>query len=78
MCQLMAQNASDIEIWPEPLIIVGAYSQLDNLACVLVESEKLWSLVRRQFGKEIHRELVGRHDMLDSRIVRETGEDFEC
>ena len=75
MRELMTKNSPDLLIRPEPIVPICPDSQLDRLACIDIQAEELWMLVRRELSEDTNRKPMLLHDVPNRRIVREFGEE---
>ena len=67
--QLMTKHPPNILIKPKSIIFIRPYPQLDLLARIDIQSQKVRILMGCQFGQRTYGELVLLHYVLDSRVV---------
>jgi len=69
--QFMAQHSANFTVTPEPIVSVGADTELDRLPLGDVQTQQPWVLMRSKFRQQANREPVRIHHMEDRFIVRQ-------
>lgn len=72
--QLVAEHTPELGVVPKAVVGVCAHTEQDGLACVNVEAEQAWVLVRGELCEEPDGEFMCAHNMDNRGIVREFSE----
>lgn len=74
MRQFVTQHFPDLLVTPEPVVLVGANTELDRFSPVGVQAQQPWVFMWGEFRQQSHGEPVRIHHMEDCVIARQLSE----